>query len=215
MDTGDWLVNALANDDIPGKIKAMWVPIEWGAANIDTIHKIMGQAPCSKEERDKIKKYLYNEHKYELLVAMIYADKYEICQDDDKSRIIAEDYMSSHSDNTAFQNISKWQLLSFLRWCDEKDMRDIFEKPSAIDIYRLSYIALAIGYKKLALLLVSTMDKEKAEIGIANLEKYGKMSSLLFRKWLCDFYYKQPEGKNKNKLAKRLVRYGTQLLTHY
>lgn len=213
MNHGDWLIRAFANNQIPESVKVMWDPITWGAANLDRIPKIMGLVQCTESERQEIKKFLYDEHRYELLVAMIYADGYRNFKEADEVRKSAEAFKASCKDNKVFASLAQCQLLSFLKWCDVKDYQDIFEGQSPPDIFRLCYIALAIGYKKLALSLVGMMNEQVITEGAAAMNRYGNKRKLLLKKWIYDFYRKQPKGKRKNKLAKRIVRYGTQLLT--
>lgn len=213
MNNGDWLIRAFANDQIPKKVKEMWGPITWGAVNVDMIPKIMGLVQCTESERQEIKKFLYDEHMYELLVAMTYAENYGKIKESDEARKSVEDFKAKCADNKVFVNLAQCQLLSFLKWCDKKDYENIFEGQSPLDIYRLCYIALTIGYNKLALLLIGMIGEQVIAEGAAAMDRYGNKRKLLLKKWVYDFYRKQPKGKNRNKLAKRIIRYGTLMLS--
>lgn len=210
MDNRDWLIKAYANNKIPKNVKIMWEPIMWCAANMDILPKIMGRVPCSEQERKGLEEFLMSEKRYELYISMIHSD-----YDDTRniSKIWDEKAEAEVFENDGvYQNHASGQLLSFMKWCDEKDLEEIFESTSAIDKYRLCYLSLVVGYNKLTLLLAMNMSNEEAREGAEILEKFGSKSGLLFKKWVSDFYRKQPDGKGKRKLAKRIVRYGTMLL---
>lgn len=209
MDTKDWFVKVFINNEKPEKLEEIWEPIIWGMRNIDIIPKIMGKVECNEGEQKEIKSFLYREERYELLIAMVYAEKYEKYQETEKVGNVIDGFNGEICDNNeVLQNLSQWQLCSFLQWCDEKDFKYIFEEQSAIEIYRLCYIALMIGYQNLALLLIGIMNEQGVKEGAVILEKYGAKKRLLLKKWVYDFCRKQTKGKSKNKLIKKMVRHG-------
>lgn len=213
MESGDWIIHAFANDKLPKHIQALWEPMLWCACHLELIPKIMGRVQQTDQEYRELKKFLYLEHRFELLVTMCYAEQYHTIGGTAQSKKTVDEAEPVQGDNRRFETLSRYQLLSFLQWCDETDFHVICEKDPPLEIYRLCFLSLAIGYKKLALLFMGMLDQEKLAAGAAAFNRYGVMQKRLRQKWICDFYNKQPEGRQKNKLAARIVRYGTVLLS--
>lgn len=206
----DWLKKGITESHISEKIMGMWESILWCAENVEIVLKLMGEQGYGEEERLQIQQKLSQDHQYELRIAMIYAEcerRQERMENrhDIVSSIQKKEIREVSQENRALL-LPYYQLLSFLRWCDKKDWTDIFEKPSMRKWYRLCYLALMVGYLELAFYFMKRMGKQIEKVDI--LERYGEKLPLLQRKWVIEFYQKQPEGKEKKKLAKRILRYG-------
>lgn len=218
----DWLKKGITESHISEKIMGMWESILWCAENLEVVLKLMGERICEEEERLQIQQKLSQDHQYELRVAMIYAEC-ERRQEKIENRMDMFSFIQKREerevsnqlcfDQTEEQEnrvllLPYYQLLSFLCWCDKKDWADIFEKPSIGEWYRLCYLALMVGYQELAFYFMKRMGKQMGKEKVDILERYGKKLPLLQRKWVMEFYQKQPEGKEKKKLVKRMLRYG-------
>ena len=212
MNTENRLLRIAANAALSREVQVVWEPLIWGAEHIDLISKVLGQVPCDATERNELKLLLLKEKRYELYVAMMYCDcvqKHSEVQAPSGEKPL--DPFTCEDDSLS-RRIVHGQLLSFLRWCDADDESALIEKNSALEIYRLCYIAIAVGYGKLAFALISNMDEQTLQDGGAVFTRYGGHQKALLKKWIRDFVRKQPPGRYRKRLMKRLVRYDIPVL---
>lgn len=211
MNRQDNLLQLAANHAIPQEIKVIWEPMIWGVKHMDLIPRIMGRVPCDQGEREKLKIFLLDEKRYELYVAMLYCDSAERNR---AGRAASEEknFPSAFEDDTVFYRMAYGQLHAFLRWCDADDESALVEKGSAMDLYRLCYIAIAVGYGKMAFALISNMDDQTLQDAGAAFARYGGHQRALLKKWIRDFVHKQPKGRYKKQLMRRMSRYGMPLI---
>lgn len=210
MVSGDWLKETIEKKGMTEDVDRIWKMAVWGVLHMEKIPLIMGQISCEGQERKKIKQFLYQEKKYELLVAMTYAEKGREQRKEGKRSGEKEiPFWEKKVEQEESSALLRYQLFSFLQWCDPNDYRGIFERQSNLEWQRFCYLALAVGYQKLALFFACLIEEQKEKPFV--LEKYGNRIKLLEKKWMVDFYRKQPEGKRKKKLAKRMVKYGSRL----
>lgn len=102
------------------------------------------------------------------------------------------------------------QTAAFLRWCDSEDLAAFYDpKHHTQDLLRLAYIALAVGYRLLALNIIANIDAKEFERffapGIIRDERKVKLEQMY---WVAVFMAKQPKGKLRNRLLKRIVKTG-------
>lgn len=98
---------------------------------------------------------------------------------------------------------------TFLKWCDNEDMKAFLPQKDIEVQFRLCAIALQIGYRKLALSIMAHMDQKQFD----RLRKSWPDRSdeaILDEQanWVADFVAKQPPGKSRNKLLKVLYNRG-------
>lgn len=208
MDQMEKLFQRCANDEYSDITSRMWAAVVWGAEHLKLLPVITGRESCGWEERQRLKQFLLDEGQAELYLAMEYSDslgKPRQTTGEEEPTADEEHYETYH-------RLAKGQLLSFIRWCGERELHTILGQEDGMERLRLGYLALAVGYNKLMIQIASDMSEQSIQECGAVLERYGEKRLLLFRKWVLDFYRKQPEGKEKNRLAKRLSRYVPELL---
>lgn len=102
------------------------------------------------------------------------------------------------------------QFASFLQWCDLEDTIALYDtKRHTQDLLRLTYIALSVGYRLLALNIIANINKNE-------LKRFFAMDCIRNKKkvkleqmcWVAVFVAKQPKGKLRNSLLKRIVKTG-------
>lgn len=87
----------------------------------------------------------------------------------------------------------------------------IDKRGPALEVFRLSVIALFAGYKQFTLYLLSCLDEQGmqavGQVTNAPEDEWRKR----YRAWVANFYHKLPKGRSKNELKERLERYGEEL----
>lgn len=100
---------------------------------------------------------------------------------------------------------------AFTKWCDQWDLEVIDKRGPALEVFRLSVIALVAGYKQFTLYLLSCLDEQGVQavgqVTDAPEEEWRKR----YQGWVTSFYQKMPKGRSKNELKERLKRYGEEL----
>lgn len=182
------------------------VPVAWCAAHRDTVLKLMSLTPCGKTEREEIESLLLREGRFELLAAMALCDAAQ--NPNPQSENLLDKFTIDPSDGEpqAYEIKRLGQLYSFLRWCDEKEETLLVEGGDGLEQFRLLYLAVGVGYSALAVSLAARLGAAGVERSAAALKKYAGRETQLFRSWLRAFYARQPEGREKRKLGRRLVR---------
>ena len=185
-------------------------PVTWCAKNRDMVLKIMGVSACDEAERDAIKGLLMEDGHFELLAAMLLCDAVQNPQPQDENPLDALQIDPSNGDSKAFA-LKRWgQLRSFLRWCDAKEKALFREGMDDLNMLRLLYLAACVGYNALTTSLAANLKADQIDHCFEAMEKYQGRETLLFQRWIQDFYAKQPEGKDKKKLGKRMMRFAPQ-----
>lgn len=178
----------------------------WCASHQETVLKIMGQVPCEKTEREEIEIQLLRDGRFELLTAMILCDITRNPGPRKENLLEQLTVDPSNGEPQAYEVKRLGQLLSFLRWCDEKEEALLVEGGDGLEQFRLLYLAIGVGYGALAVSLAARMGAAGVNRGFEALKKYEGREKQLFRSWLRAFYARQPEGRDKRKLGKRLLR---------
>lgn len=89
---------------------------------------------------------------------------------------------------------------TFIKWCDDHDCAILVKKNNNEDILRLSYIALAVGFKEFSASIWRCIYSETLTGDTLGDSAFEEKSE----KWVKEFIEKQPEGENKEDLKKRL-----------
>lgn len=155
MDITEWILEASLDDALPDAAVTMLEPILWCAANGDTVLKIIGNVPCDERERQEIKDLLLKASRWELLAAMLYCEN-DACPAEDRQASGTLTYEPTGR----FEALSMGQFASFLRWCDDAERRVLLEAAPPVECLRMLYIALNVGYRKLALALAGRLNAE-------------------------------------------------------
>lgn len=182
-------------------------PVTWCAENSDMVLKIMGASPCDETERTEIKGRLMEEGRFELLAAMLVCDAVMCPQPQEGDLLDKLQIDPSDGKPEAYALKRQGQLRAFLRWCDAKEKALLQEGADDLGMLRLMYLAVCVGYNALAISLVAGISEGRIDRGFAALEKFRGREIRLFQKWILEFYAKQPEGKAKQRLSKRMMRF--------
>ena len=74
MDARDRILSMFKKGEVPDIVAMMWETIVWCVKHTDVIEKIMDGSLKAVDEREQIEKFLLNEKRYELYVAMLCYD---------------------------------------------------------------------------------------------------------------------------------------------
>lgn len=134
MVSGAWLKETINKKGITEDVDKIWKMSVWGILHFERIPQIMGQVSCEGQERKELKQFLYQEKKYDLLVAMTYAEKEKEPRREGKGNGGKElPFWEKKVEQEESSVLLQYQLFSFLQWCDPKDYRGIFEQQSNLE----------------------------------------------------------------------------------
>lgn len=196
LEVGKWKID-------PSLFLQILEPTLWCAKNHNTVLKIMGILPCDSDDHLRIKQKLLKERRYELLACMLCRDQITNPQSSNESLLLHH----AGPNNPAYQKKLQGQLFSFLNWCDMRDRSAFLGKGSALEQIRIIYLMISIGYQTLFLFCISRLEQSILDCGYKTLNGYSSRKDTLFRKWVMEFYTKQPQGRQRRKLIRRLTQY--------
>lgn len=200
------IMRAFSNVQVIRTPAGAWELSVWCRENEEQLYKVMGKLPCSQAEQEELEIFLFKHQKYELLSAMLYCGVSTLSIEY-KEKIWDLGAKQDDADRTHKELVLLGQIGMFLSWCDDTDIEKLRMLESAVDLYRMMYLSFFLGYKRLGFWFMSMMSEQTAGEGQQYLAAHPH-TNLLFRKWIQDFYQRQPKGKSKKRLLKRMVQHG-------
>lgn len=179
--------------------------ILWCTEHREEIEKMMGLIPCDIEERYQIQYTFLMEGQTGLFIAMEFYNIYGKTDEEiEEQEELAKRYKKKTSSTRRlpynYDLEYKHQEDIFIQWCDDHDCAVLVRKNNNEDILRLSYIALAVGFKELSVSIGNCVNTETLTDDVLDKSKFDEKST----KWVREFINKQPEGDKKEDLRKRL-----------
>lgn len=191
--------------------KELWDPFVWGIQNVEAIEKAAGEITCDKSAFKKLVRYLYKEKRYDLFVAAIIHHQLHTGQWDLREAVmesVQPEHAGEEDDGEGQRIVLRGEWHAFSKWCDEKERLILQDSQPGVELMRLGYLAYAAGYAALGWEILLRVDfRQIQQIGQAMNPPHIR-SELLYKRWVRQFYAKQPEGKQKKRLGKRIVEYG-------
>lgn len=194
--------------------KELWDPLLWGIRNVEAIERAVGEIPCDEPGYKKLTRYLYKEKRYDLFVAAIIHYQLQTGQWDLREAIMepTQSESAGEEDDGEVQRIvlrGEWH--SFSKWCDEEERLILQDSQPGIELMRLGYLACVAGYPALGWEILLCLDSQQIQQIGCEMNPPHIRSELIYKRWVRQFYAKQPEGKQKKRLGKRIVKYGPEL----
>lgn len=181
--------------------------IFWCAKHEEELRKMMGLLPCGSEERYRIQNLFLMEGQVSLYFALRYSNLYgkteeELAEEEKRIECYMKEQTLENKQPYDYDLEFRYQEETFLEWCDDYDCVVLVRKNKDYDLLRLSYIALAVGYKELAAYICTCINpdgltdsgNEQNKVPLKSMEE----------KWIQDFIDKQPEGEKKEELKKNI-----------
>lgn len=183
---------------------SMLSDVIWCAQHELEIQKMMGLTECSLEEHYQIMQLFYTEGQNSLAFAMNYSDLYGKTEDEKKEvkKNLNQYVKKTPKEKRPYDYDSTLQSEknSFIEWCDDHDCAVLMKMKPSEDLLRLSYIALAVGYRELAVQICAQIDSDFFD----HLKLNNLGNDELETKWIQEFVNKQPDGPNKELLVKNI-----------
>lgn len=179
--------------------------ILWCTEHREEIEKMFGLIPCDIAERYQIQRTFLMEGQTGLFIAMEFYNIFgktdeEIAEQEEQAKHYIKKIPSKHKLPYDYDLEYEYQENTFIKWCDDHDCAILVKKNNNEDILRLSYIALAVGFKEFSASIWRCIDSETLTGDTLGDSAFEEKSA----KWVKEFIEKQPEGENKKDLKKRL-----------
>lgn len=178
--------------------------IVWCALHEEEIQKMMGLVPSTLEEHYNMEHLFIEEGQTSLFIALRYSDKYGKTEEEqiEEAKNINQ-YVTRTSKRERpydYDLTFKFEQESFVEWCDDYDRAALMRNNQDAELYRLSFLALAIGFNELAVYIFAFINPSALE----DIEFDETAREKTEAAWIQEFIDKQPEGVKQNELIERI-----------